>query len=274
MRLSCSVIGAVLWLVVTQVMAGQNRRPDAPAIETGFLNRTISVNGVEYRYQVYVPREYRKSVVWPVILSLHGGGQYGSDGIRQTSGALADAIRQDADRFPTVVVFPQSHTDGTPGWQGHGGEAALAELDKTLSEFNGDSSRIYLVGASAGGNGAWYLAMHHAQRFAALVVASGFVTEHKGTSSGISYPSIAPATEPDPFVAVARAVASLPIWIVHGDADRTVPVRESRQMYSALKSLTANVQYTEIPGADHLGAIDAAFKNSHLIAWMLEQRRH
>jgi hypothetical protein len=41
MRLPHSVVGAVLWLLIPQVMAGQNRLPNAPAIETGFLNRTI-----------------------------------------------------------------------------------------------------------------------------------------------------------------------------------------------------------------------------------------
>ena len=245
----------------------------AQSVETGFLNRTVSLNGIEYRYQVYVPREYNRSVVWPIILSLHGGDGYGDDGIRQTSSAFADAIRQHADRFPAIVIFPQIHKDGTPGWQAKGGEVALAELDKTIVEFNGDRSRIYLVGGSAGGNGAWYLAMHHGQRFAALVVASGFVTEHHGTVSGISYPSIAPATERNPYRAVAQLVAELPIWIFHGDVDRTVPVDESRQMFAALKSLGTNVRYTEIPGAGHVDAIATALDNPELIAWMLKQRR-
>jgi poly(3-hydroxybutyrate) depolymerase len=50
----------------------------AQAVETGFLNRMVLVDGVEYRYQVYVPRDFRRSMSWPVILALHGGGNYGT----------------------------------------------------------------------------------------------------------------------------------------------------------------------------------------------------
>ena len=34
------------------------------------------------------PSEFQRSSKWPVILALHGGGDYGNDGIRQTAGAL------------------------------------------------------------------------------------------------------------------------------------------------------------------------------------------
>ena len=159
----------------------------APAqpIQTGFLDRSILVDGVEFRYQVYVPRDFQPSKAWPVIVVLHGGGTYASDGISQTEGGLGSVIRRHPDRFPALVVFPQAHPDGTPGWQQKGGEAALAELDKTLVEFNGDPSRVYLTGFSAGGNGAWFLASHHPDRFAALVVICGFVSEFKGKTSPV-----------------------------------------------------------------------------------------
>jgi hypothetical protein len=61
--------------------------------ETGFLDRAVDVLGVEYCYQVYVPREFSKKQTWPVIVALHGGGEYGSDGMRQTNVGLAPAIR-------------------------------------------------------------------------------------------------------------------------------------------------------------------------------------
>jgi len=117
----------------------------AQAVETGFLNRIVLVDGVEYRYQVYVPRDFRRSMSWPVILALQGGGNYGSDGILQTAGALANAIRRHSDRFAALVVFPQSHADDTPGWQMRGGEAALLAVDMTIAEFNGDPSRVYHI---------------------------------------------------------------------------------------------------------------------------------
>lgn len=259
------VLGVVFFAASSQRIFGQT-------VETGFLNRAVQVGGVEYRYQVYVPREFKRAVAWPVILALHGGGEYGSDGISQTEGGLARAIRHHPERFPALVVFPQSHADGTPGWQLKGGEAALAAVDKTIAEFNGDPARVYLTGYSAGGNGSWYLASHYTARFAALVVVCGFVSEFHGKSSGVLYPSLAPASASDPYAYVAKLVSSLPVRIFHGDADKNVSVEESRNMSKALKAIDADVQYTEFPGVDH-NAWDPAYDRADLIEWMLQQRR-
>src|SRR5215467_7690235 len=105
----------------------------AQATDTGFLNRSVSVYGVERRYQVYVPSGYQRSTALPIILALHGGGEYGTDGISQTDSGLATAIRRHPDRFNALVVFPQSPPDGTPGFQGLGERIALTELDKVMS---------------------------------------------------------------------------------------------------------------------------------------------
>jgi hypothetical protein len=38
--------------------------------ETGFLDRVVAMGSVEYKYQVFVPRNWSKEVKWPVILFL------------------------------------------------------------------------------------------------------------------------------------------------------------------------------------------------------------
>ena len=53
----------------------------AQKTETGFLNRSITFKGAEYRYVVYVPREFTRIKSWPVILQLHGGGVYAMTGL-------------------------------------------------------------------------------------------------------------------------------------------------------------------------------------------------
>ena len=42
-------------------------------VETGFLNRTLILDGDEYRYQVYVPREFRRVPRLPGEASLPFG---------------------------------------------------------------------------------------------------------------------------------------------------------------------------------------------------------
>lgn len=244
----------------------------AQKVETGFLNRALVLDGDEYRYQVYVPREFRRGPKWPVILALHGVGECGNDGLLQTTVGLAGAIRRHPERFPAIVVFPQAHADGTPGWQGAGGRAALAAVEKAIAEFSGDPSRVYLTGLSAGGNGSWYLASHHPGRFAAVAVICGFILEFRSKSSDVLYPALVASSEPDPYAVMARRVAQLPIWIFHGDADATVSVEESRKMAAALKAIGADVQYTELPGVGH-NAWDPAYDRADLFEWMLKQRR-
>lgn len=238
--------------------------------ETGFLNRSVRIDNTDYRYQVYVPQEFHQARSWPVILALHGGGQYGRDGISQTDLGLARAVRRHPDRFPAIIVFPQIPPDGTPGFQGLGERIALAELDASVAEFKGDRTRIYLTGLSMGGNGAWSLAYRHADRFAALVVACGFVGEFTGRQSGVRYPALVSASVDDPYAAIAQRISHLPIWIFHGDADPTVPVDVSRHMAAALKAVNADVQYTELPGIGH-DAWDPAYEREDLFIWLFKQ---
>ena len=242
----------------------------AQKIETGFINRVVFLNSVEYRYQVYVPREFNTKRTWPVILALHGGGEYGSDGMRHTNVGLAPAIRRNPERFAAIVIFPQAKADGKPGWQLDGGDAALAALDKTIKEFNGDPKRVVLTGYSAGGNGTWALASRYPTKFAAIVPVCAFVSEFRGRSTPILYPAL--ASGDDPHAEIAKKVSPIPIWIVHGAKDDVVLPDESRKMFEALKRLGAKVQYTELPNANH-NAWDPAYSNAEVIAWMLNQKR-
>lgn len=241
----------------------------AQQLETGFLNRTVTVAGTTYRYQVYVPAEYDPAVAWPVILFLHGGGERGSDGLLQTQVGLAAAIRSHRDRYPAIVVLPQAPAEPTTPasvWQDVG-DVALAALDRTQAEFRTDSARVYLTGMSQGGNGTWYLAYHQPQRFAALVVICGWVVETGGR------PGVFGPTEDEPYVALARRIRHLPIWIFHGDEDTVIPVDESRRMHDALRTLGSDVRYTEIAGGNH-NAWDPAYLSPDLPIWLFEQRRH
>jgi predicted peptidase len=238
--------------------------------ESGFLDRTIVIDSVEYRYQVYVPRAFNKKQKWPIMVALHGGGEYGSDGMRHTNVGLAPAIRRNPERFPAIVIFPQAKADGKPGWQVHSGEAVMAALEKTIKEFNGDPKRVVLTGYSAGGNGTWSLASRYPTRFAAIVPVCAFVSEFRGRSTAVLYPALAQGD--DPYAEVATNVSSLPIWMVHGAKDDVVLPDESRKMFQALKKLGANVRYTELPNANH-NAWDPAYSDAELIAWMLRQKR-
>jgi predicted peptidase len=225
----------------------------------------VTVDGVSHRYQVYVPAGYSPASRWPVILFLHGSGERGTDGLLQTDVGLGEGIRRHAERWPAIVVFPQS----PPGYRWHGKVAylALATLDRTLQEFSTDADRVYLVGLSAGGNGVWNLGYRYPERFAALVAVCGWVLPTAERPEAILPPDSGP-----PYPVIAGRVRSLPIWIWHGEADEVVPVAESRRMAAALRDAGAKVTYTELPGVEHEVWIPA-FDSLELPRWLFAQRR-
>jgi predicted peptidase len=253
----------IIAVAATCALAAPAAAQEAP---TGFLDRDVVLDSTSYGYQVYVPRAYDAATEWPVILFLHGGGERGDDGLIQTAVGLGAAVRRDASRFPAIVVFPQAPADGS--WQATAADVAMAALDATLSEFSTDPARVYLTGLSMGGNGSWYLAFHHPDRFAAMVVICGFVSGGDPTR----YLGIAPETADDPYAAVAGRVAAIPTWIVHGEADTVVSVDESRRMAAALEAVGADVQYTEAPGTGH-NAWDLTYASDRIVGWLFEQRR-
>lgn len=230
---------------------------------TGFLDGSVTVDGVEYPYQVYVPRAYRDGGrPWPVVLFLHGSGERGRDGLAPTAVGLGPAIRSAPERWPALVVFPQAPEGAS--WVGAPGRGALAALDRTLEGFDADPARVGLVGLSMGGCGAWHLAAHHPHRFSSLVVVCGFV-------EGLAEFPSALSSGRRPYAAVARAVSGLSVWIVHGDADRAVPVAQSRRMHAALVRAGADVTYREFPGVGH-GSWEPGLADPALTKWFFGDR--
>lgn len=255
---------AVTVLGLALLAACATPEPPAEAPVTGFLDRTIMVAGAEAEYQVYVPREYTEATEWPVILFLHGAGERGDDALLQTHNGLPSWIRREVDRWPAIVVMPQVPEDER--WVGRSGDVAMAALDATIAEFAIDTTRTYLTGLSMGGQGSWYLAYEHPERWAAVAVVCGFLG-FPGTDWG----PFTPEGE-DPVAATAARIAELPIWVFHGDADNVVPVDASRVVVAALEELGGDVQYTEFEGVDH-NAWDPAYSMPELSEWMFAQRR-
>jgi dienelactone hydrolase len=242
----------------------------AQRIETGFLDREITLGGVSYRYQVYVPVNFDRGKTNPVILFLHSIGERGEDGMLQTQVGLGSYIRQDREKFPFIVVFPQARRDQI--WTGEMATLALKTLDKTIEEFNGDPERIYVTGISMGGHGTWYVATRAPGKFAAIVPICGFVTftrpdlpaERKAALLKVN-----PLAEsPDPYTAIASQISKVRVWIFHGSADAIVVPEESQKMFQVLKASGVNVKYTEYEGVAH-NAWDKAYSEPDLVPWLL-----
>jgi predicted peptidase len=250
--------------------------PESAAVQTGFLDRQLVVDGETYRYQVFVPADYTPSRRWPMLLFLHGSGERGDDGLKQTTVGLPSAIRYDRTRFPLVVVMPQARADAR--WYGANATQAMAALEAATLEFHGDRDRTYLSGLSMGGQGTWLLAAQHPGRFAAIAPVCGFLRlKHDDDVPDPAVDAALVAEFPealteDASTAFARRLGHLPTWIFHGALDDVVPVHNARRMQAAMQALGGEVRYTEYPQANH-NAWDAAYAEPELVPWLLAHRR-
>ena len=235
-----------------------------PFQETGFLNRKIELHGVTYRFQVYLPEDWRRDdhKQWPILLFLHGRGERGSEGMWQTQIGLAAEVRDHPERWPFVIVMPQCPQPSY--WTDQEMQAlAMAAFEQEAAEFHTDPERTYLTGISLGGYGAWELTRTDPHRWAAIAIAS----------SGVFW-SYAPerwqqmATLPAEY---AHAVGKTPVWLFHGAEDNVVPLRESELMYEALKASGGRVRLWIYQGLKH-DSWTRAFNEPELPHWLLAHR--
>lgn len=255
----------MLWALLLLVATSATAAKPSP---TGFLNRSLTVAGTVYRYQVYVPAEFysQKAKKWPVILFLHGAGERGSDGLAHTQVGLPANIRQHVERWPAVVVMPQCPAESywtEPAMQ----TMALAALAEEQKNYNPDPARVYLTGLSMGGYGSWLMASQHPELFAAVAPICGgaYLPAHRAKQF--------PAQPPGLYETIARGIASsVPVWTFHGASDSVVPVTETQQLVAALKAAGGAVQYTEYPGVDH-DSWTKAYDEATLSTWLFSQQR-
>jgi predicted peptidase len=147
----------------------------------------------------------------------------------------ADQPRTDAAPKPKSSLF--FNPDDPPNLNELSEKDVMNVLDIIRKEFNVDERRIYLMGHSMGGAGTLYLGVKYPSIWAALA-------------------PIAPAAftlNPDSL----KAIPDMPVMIVQGDADKLVPVANTRRWVDKLKELDMTYEYNEIPGGDHGSAITA-----------------
>ena len=262
---ACLVVAGGLAPIPLHAVAGGKDSSRRPPQETGFLNRRFELRGASYRYQVYVPEEWRRDdhKLWPIILFLHGRGERGAEGMWQTQIGLPQAMRDHPERWPFIVVMPQCSLDRFWTDKEMLG-MAMSALDREVDEFHGDPARTYLSGLSLGGYGVWELVRQYPLRWAAVAIAAG----------GIFW-----SYEPDRWQQAAtlpgeyaQAAGHLPIWLFHGAEDNVVVPRQDELLYVALKSAGGHVRLWVYQGLKH-DCWTRAFDEPELPRWLLAHKR-
>ena len=162
------------------------------------------------------------------------------------------------------VVAPTNRREFGFSWEDWGRIDAMEALAHAEEAYGTDRVRTYLTGHSMGGHGAWYLGATYPDRWAAIAPMAGwrsFFTYVRRSSSD--------EEEPTPMEAVfnramnssrtsemIRNYTQHGVFIEHGDADNTVPVREARAMREQLAKFHPSLAYHEEPGGGHWYGVD------------------
>jgi acetyl esterase/lipase len=239
------------------------------------------VNGAVLTLDLYCPGKV--SGLLPVIVWIHGGGW--SKGRKEQCPAVSlvqdgYAVASIDYRLTGVAPFPAQIEDC---------KAAVRWLRANAAKYNLDADRIGVWGMSAGGH------------LAALLGTSGGVPELEGSGDNMQFssrvqavcdvagPADLPALTnlgPKRVFAIegllggplekdkAKAIAASPIHyvskddppflIVHGEADRVVPVEQSQRFYEELRKAGVNATLKILPHVGHQAVLMDAVKDAEV----------
>lgn len=204
--------------------------------------RNVIPNG--YDFLMYLPDKYVKGgVKKPLFLFLHGASLCGKNLNRVRRYGAITALDRGFD-LDGIVVAPQN-----PGgrWKP---ERLSRILDYMEKFYEVDRNRIYVLGMSLGGYGTLDFVGTYPERIAAAMAICGGTTLNDYTG-----------------------LAQLPLWILHGTADRAVSIKQSRKIVDGIKKINKGelLMYSELKGIDH-GRPARLFYRQETYNWLLKHR--
>ncbi len=193
-----------------------------------------------YNFWLYTPQGYHKdSVAKPLVVFLHGRSLCGRDLNRVRRYGPLNAIEMGM-KIDAVVLAPQN-----PG-AGWNPAKVIKLVDWVEQHYAVDTNRVYVLGMSLGGYGTLDVAASYPHRFAAAMALCGGATCKD-----------------------LCGLNKMPLWILHGTADRAVSVKASQRVVDAMRSCGASKRliWTPLQGMNH-GSLARAFYLPQTYQWL------
>lgn len=195
----------------------------------------------------YEPHDHR----YPLVISLHGSGERGTDNWSQLKNGLS-MFEQRRASDPCIVVAPQLPPSETWGGSWYGGDTegqrALVAIVRELRDRRSvDPRRVYGVGFSMGAIGLWDILVRYPGLFSAAVLIAG-----------------------DLEVDRSESLISFPLWTVVGGRDALVDPENTREFGRRVAERGGLAQVTEIARAGH-DVWKLAFAHPPLWDWLFSQ---
>lgn len=193
-----------------------------------------------YNFWVYTPLDYYYSLEsTPVIIFLHGQSLCGNNLERVRRYGPLDAIVK-GRQIEALVIVPQN-----PG--GSWNPQKINDvLEWTKKNYAMDSTRVYVIGMSLGGYGTLDFVGTYPDKVAAAMALCGGCTLKDKSGLG-----------------------KVPLWIIHGTADRAVSVKQSQVVVDELQK-TGNdtrLRFDWLKGASH-GALARILYMNKTYEWL------
>ena len=210
---------------------------------TSFGQLKTIVGQTDYPFWISVP-EAEKTEKQPVLIFLHGKSLSGTDINRVKRYGVLRAMER-GRKIPGIVVAPQL---ASGSWNP---DKVLQLLEYVQKNHNTDLSRVYVCGMSLGSYGTLHFAGKHADKITAAVAICGGGNVSDGCK-----------------------LATIPLWIQHGNKDFIVRMSESKKVVEAIKKCNpdADVTFTVIPGGNHSN-VERLFHEDALYDWLFKQKK-
>ncbi|MBR5168952.1 MAG: dienelactone hydrolase family protein [Muribaculaceae bacterium] len=193
-----------------------------------------------YNFLIHTPADYapndHKS---PLVIFLHGRSLCGRNLNMVKKYGVIDAIER-GKIVPAIVLAPQN-----PG--GAWNARKINDLiNWTAKHYAVDTTRIYVLGMSLGGYGTMDFVAAYPHRVAAAMALCGGC-----------------------YAKNMDGLGEAPLWIMHGTADRAVPISESKRVVNYLKQKgkTNLLRYDWISGGSH-GLLARLFYLQQTYDWL------
>ena len=197
-----------------------------------------------YNFWVSTPKDYDSlDSDTPVILFLHGASLCGRNLERVRRYGPLDALKM-GRQIDALIIAPQN-----PGgaWNP---DRINRIVDWVFGHYSCDTNRFYVLGMSLGGYGTIDYSAAYSGRIAAAMALCG-------------------GGNPKSYC----GLNDLPLWILHGTADRAVTVAQSQKVINGMSKCgeSPRLRFTKLPGVDH-GGLARAFYISETYDWLFKHR--
>lgn len=194
-----------------------------------------------YNYWIQLPKDYNDTTkTFPTILFLHGKSLSGNnlENVKRY-GILKESSQK--RELEAIVIAPQC-----PKGQSWNADKILNLITYIEANYRTDTNRLYVSGMSMGGYGTLRFVGKYPQKVAAAVALCG------GGN-----------------LADACRLSEVPLWIIHGNSDRAVPVKESIKIVDAINDCNDGglLKSDFLDGVGH-SALARFFSMDELYVWL------